>query len=125
MLFGNIEGDFFSREQLEMTADFVAARGGGLLVLGARSFERAGFVGTPLEEVLPLDLTDRRVTTASAPAARRRWPTRWRSPPMALTHPATRLAVTADENRKRWSQLPPLSAVAGPARRVRARRCWP
>lgn len=113
ILFGNIEGDFFSRDQLTMTADFVGVRGGGLLVLGARSFERAGFVGTPLEEVLPVDLTDRRVTTARAtggatPAANA----------VALTadgaaHPATRLAMAADDNLRRWSQLPPLAAVAG------------
>ena len=38
VIFGNIEGDFFSRDQLQMTADFVARRGGGLLVLGARFF---------------------------------------------------------------------------------------
>ena len=107
LIFGNLEGDFFSREQLEMTAEFVAVRGGGLLVLGGRSFERAGLAGTPLEEVLPVDLTDRRATVArtasgSAPAANA----------VALTtdgaaHPATRLAVTAEESRKRWSQLPP------------------
>jgi hypothetical protein len=113
ILFGNIEGDFFSRDQLAMTADFVGVRGGGLLVLGARSFERAGFVGSPIEEVLPVDLTDRRVTTArpsgtGSPAANA----------VALTqdgasHPAARLAVTAEENRRRWSQLPSLSAVAG------------
>ena len=66
VIFGNIEGDFFTRDQLEMTADFVSRRGGGLLVLGARSFERAGLVGTPLEEVLPLDLTDRRAPATAA-----------------------------------------------------------
>lgn len=110
IVFGNIEGEFFSRDQLEMTADFVATRGGGLLVLGARSFERAGLVGTPLEEVLPLDLTDRRASlarTTAAPAENA----------LALTadgavHPATRLAVSIDESRKRWAQLPPLAAAA-------------
>lgn len=112
LIFGNLEGDFFSREQLEMTAEFVAVRGGGLLVLGGRSFERAGLAGTPLEEVLPVDVTDRRATVArtasgSAPAANA----------VALTtdgaaHPATRLAVTAEESRKRWSQLPAMAAVS-------------
>ena len=95
-----------------MTAEFVAVRGGGLLVLGGRSFERAGLAGTPLEEVLPVDVTDRRATVArtasgSAPAANA----------VALTtdgaaHPATRLAVTAEESRKRWSQLPAMAAVS-------------
>jgi uncharacterized membrane protein len=112
VFFGNIEGDFFSRDQLEMTAAFVATRGGGLLVFGARSFERAGLAGTPLEEVLPIDLTDRRQTVArtvgvAKPAANA----------LALTvdgaaHPATRLGTTAEESRKRWAQLPALASVA-------------
>lgn len=112
VIFGNIEGDFFSRDQLGMTADFVGARGGGLLVLGARSFERAGLVGTPLEEVLPLDLTDRRgaptmTLAGGTPAANALTLT-----PDGAAHPATRIAVNVDESRKRWSQLPPLAAVA-------------
>lgn len=111
IIFGNIEGDFFSRDQLEMTADFVAVRGGGLLVLGARSFERAGLIGTPLEEVLPVDLTDRRATTARTAGG-----STPRENGLALTsdgaaHPATRLAVSPEESRKRWSQLPPLASV--------------
>ena len=36
-----------------MAADFVVERGGGLLVLGGRSFAQRGLIGTPLEEVLP------------------------------------------------------------------------
>jgi uncharacterized membrane protein len=112
ILFGNVEGDFFSRDQLEMTAEFVATRGGGLLVLGARSFERAGLVGTALEEVLPVDITDRRATVARVAGGV--------SPKLngvalttdGATHPATRLAVTMEESRKRWSELPAMAAVA-------------
>ncbi|MCA1586584.1 MAG: glutamine amidotransferase [Acidobacteria bacterium] len=110
IVFGNIEGEFFSRDQLDMTAAFVATRGGGLMVLGARSFERAGLMGTPLEEVLPLDLNDSGGAVARTAG----------SPPqnaLALTddgaaHPATRLAVSIDDSRKRWAQLPPLAATA-------------
>ena len=77
IIFGNVEADFFTRDQLDLTARFVAERGGGLLVLGARSFERQGLTGTPLEEVLPVDLTDRRATmprpvTEAADGRRRR-----------------------------------------------------
>ena len=113
IIFGNIEADFFTRDQLELTSEFVAARGGGLLVLGARSFDRQGLAGTPLEEVLPIDLTDRRATVARASAdiavAAPNTP--------ALTddgaaHPATRLAASADDSRRRWSELPPLASVA-------------
>lgn len=112
IIFGNIESDFFSRDQLDMTSDFVATRGGGLLVLGARSFERAGLVGTPLEEALPLDLTDRRGTLARTVAGAIPAPNAPALTADGAAHPATRLAVALDENRKRWSQLPPLASVA-------------
>ncbi len=113
VIFGNIEADFFTRDQLALTAAFVAERGGGLLVLGARSFDRQGLSGTPLEEVLPIDLTDRRATVALAsnplePAAAN-------APaltPDGALHPATRLALSIDESRKRWAELPALAAVA-------------
>ena len=57
-----------------MAADFVAERGGGLLVLGGRSFAQRGLAGTPLEEVLPVELNDRRggLVRASAGAGRSR-----------------------------------------------------
>jgi uncharacterized membrane protein len=113
IIFGNIEADFFTRDQLELTKAFVAERGGGLLVLGARSFDRQGLSGTPLEEVLPIDLTDRRAAvalvssagegaSANAPALT----------PDGQLHPATRLAASLDESRQRWSQLPALASVA-------------
>ncbi len=112
IIFGNIEGDFFSSDQLAMTAEFVALRGGGLLVLGARSFERAGLLGTPLEEVLPLDLTDRRATTEQPVGARPATANAATLTADGMSHPATRLAVNRDENRKRWSKLPPLASIA-------------
>ncbi len=113
VIFGNVEADFFTREQLQLTSDFIATRGGGLLVLGARSFDRQGLAGTALEEALPIDLSERRstITLASAevPIVEPNTP--------ALTtdgalHPATRLAVTPEENRQKWSSLPPLASVA-------------
>ena len=55
-----------------MAADFVAERGGGLLVLGGRSFAQRGLSGTPLEEVLPVELNDRRGGLVRAVARRRR-----------------------------------------------------
>lgn len=107
---GNLEADFFTAAQLEMTADFVAQRGGGLLMFGARSFEGQAFAGTALEPVLPLDTRDRTpavARTAAAPAS-----------PQAPTltgdgerHPATRLAASVEDGRRRWAQLPPLASV--------------
>ena len=113
IVFGNIEADFFTREQLELTAAFVAERGGGLLVLGARSFDRQGLSGTPLEQVLPVDLTDRRATVAlAANPVDIAPPNAVALTPDGASHPATRLAVTTAESRQRWAQLPALAAVA-------------
>lgn len=113
IIFGNIEADFFTRDQLTLTAEFVAARGGGLLVLGARSFDRQGLAGTPLEEVLPIDLTDRGGAVARASADVAGAPAN--TPALTIDgggHPATRLAAPLEENQRRWSQLPPLASVA-------------
>jgi uncharacterized membrane protein len=112
VIFGNIEGDFFSRDQLEMTASFVSARGGGLLVLGAKSFERAGLVGSALEEVLPLDFTDRRGAVARAASGQTPASNALALTADGTTHPATRIAVSVAESQKRWSLLPPLASVA-------------
>jgi uncharacterized membrane protein len=113
VIFGNIEADFFTREQLELTSDFISERGGGLLVLGARSFDRQGLAGTALEQALPVDLTDRGSSVALASAQ----VTAVEPNTPALTvdgvmHPATRLAVTPEENRQKWAALPALASVA-------------
>jgi len=113
VIFGNIEADFFTRDQLELTNEFVATRGGGLLVLGQRSFDRQGLAGTALEQALPIDLTDRNanITLASAPVSI----VEPNTPALTVdgaSHPATRLAVTAEENRAKWASLPPLASVA-------------
>ena len=40
-----------------MIADFVSVRGGGLLMLGGRlAFAEGGYAGTPVAEVLPVEL---------------------------------------------------------------------
>ena len=66
LIIANVESDFFTRAQLQLAADFVSERGGGLLVLGGRSFAQRGLIGTPLEEVLPVELNDRRGGLARA-----------------------------------------------------------
>lgn len=112
VVFGNVEAGFFTREQLEDTAAFVSARGGGLLVLGGRSFEREGLAGTPLDEVLPVDMSDRRTTVARAANV---GPVAAASAQLTsdgADHPATRIGSSADEARRRWAALPSLASVS-------------
>jgi uncharacterized membrane protein len=114
LVIANVEADFFARAQLAMAADFVAERGGGLLVLGGRSFAQRGLAGTPLEEVLPVELNDRRgglVRTArdtGALAAHNKLTVTAEGE----THPVMRIGGTADETRKMWAALPALAASA-------------
>jgi uncharacterized membrane protein len=113
IVFGNVEADFFTREQLSLTAAFVAERGGGLLVLGARSFERQGLSTTPLEEVLPVDLADRRADVARTSGGSEGQALNVPGlTPDGTAHAATRLAAAPDANRKAWESLPPLASIS-------------
>jgi uncharacterized membrane protein len=113
VFFGNVEGDFFSRDQLEITRDFVATRGGGLLVFGARSFERSALPGTALENVLPVDLTDRRPAVARTANGAMPGVNALGLTADGAAHPATRLAASIAESQKQWAALPALASVAG------------
>ena len=67
LILGSIEAGGFSADQLQMIADFVDRRGGGLLMLGgARSFAEGGYGGTPVADALPLVIDSR--TRAGEPA---------------------------------------------------------
>ncbi len=122
IVFANVEWDFLTRDQLAMTADFVRERGGGVLVLGARSFASPGLAGTALEETLPMALASGRPSVALTAAT---------SPPAApgtsgtngaadnklrLTndgrdHAIMRIAASPEDNDRQWSALPPLAAI--------------
>lgn len=55
VILGTVEASYFTRDQLDMLADFVSVRGGGLLLLGGRnSFSEGGYQGTALEDVMPV-----------------------------------------------------------------------
>jgi uncharacterized membrane protein len=57
VILGSIEAGAFTGDQLQMLAEFVDRRGGGLMMLGgARSFSEGGYAGTALGDVLPLVL---------------------------------------------------------------------
>jgi len=109
----NVESDFFTRAQLALAADFVSARGGGLLVMGGRSFAQGGLIGTPLEEALPVELNDRRglmrgsigedlVGSQNSVVLT----------PEGQAHPIMRLGRSPEETRRLWASRPALAASA-------------
>lgn len=103
IILGSVEAGFFTREQLQLISDFVSERGGSLLVLGGRrSFSEGGYAGTPLEDVLPVELQGR--SGESFFTELKVSPTR-----LGATHSALQLAENPDSSRAKWESLPPLS----------------
>ncbi len=104
IILGSVEASFFTHDQLQMLADFVGQRGGGLLVLGGqRALAEGGYAGTPLADALPVVLDPSsgpaflEVTPELTPAGRR--------------HPAIRLTGDPTTSADRWASLPALSSV--------------
>jgi uncharacterized membrane protein len=115
VIIANVEADFFNNAQLELTADFVSERGGGLLVLGGRSFAQRGMVGTPLEAVLPLELGDQRGGGLSAAAVEVDGAVPHNGvalTPEGETHPVMRIGPSIADSVRLWSALPALAETA-------------
>ena len=105
LILGSVEASHFTHEQLRIIADFVSQRGGGLLVLGGRkSFLEGGYAGTPLADVLPVELDAAAGIDTTFFALVRVRPTR-----AGLTHAATQIAPTETASAERWATLPELS----------------
>jgi uncharacterized membrane protein len=103
LIIGSVEASFFSREQLEMIRDFVGQRGGGFLMLGGRkAFSEGGYVGTPVADLLPVELEPNRDTTFFAEVTVA--PTR-----AGLVHPVLQLGADPYSSSQRWQSLPALS----------------
>jgi uncharacterized membrane protein len=121
LIIANLEADYFTRAQFAAAADFVTVRGGGLLVLGGRSFESRSLTGTPLEEALPVELSDRRGGAVS-PLAIDEAPAPHNTVVVTAegqNHPIMRIGASIDSSRKLWAALPPLAGIApvgGPRR---------
>jgi len=110
LVLANVEARQLSRDQLEATRAFVATRGGGLLVLGGRSFVKQGLAETPVEDVLPLELVDR--GDAVMPASAARGANRVGLTDSGEMHPVMQLGGGLDDTRKRWEATPTLASVA-------------
>lgn len=58
VVLGSVEASYFGPAAQRMLQDFVSVRGGGVLALGGRAaLAEGGYTGTPVGEMLPLELT--------------------------------------------------------------------
>jgi uncharacterized membrane protein len=109
LILGSVEAAAFTPDQLRMIADFVSKRGGSLLMLGGRrSFAEGGWAGTPVAEVLPVDLE----TGARAKSAEPYYSPILVKPTRAgLTYPVTQLGATEKDTSAKWDEMPEVSTV--------------
>jgi uncharacterized membrane protein len=108
--------DDLTREQVGRLIEFVAERGGGLMLLGARSFDGRSVAGSPMEALLPWHLSDRggdvmRASLGGRPA------TGVALTPEGRQHPVMRIVSDEAANLQRWAaapQLAPGAPIGGP-----------
>ncbi|HSH75225.1 MAG TPA: glutamine amidotransferase, partial [Longimicrobiales bacterium] len=107
LIIGSVEASFFTHDQLQMIADFVSRRGGGVLFLGGHSsFAEGGWAGTSVEEVMPVVLGPPDGGPEGFFSEIKVAPT-----PAGLAHPAVQLDAEPEDVAERWESLPPVTAV--------------
>jgi uncharacterized membrane protein len=108
VVLANFDVRLLPGDNLEWLREFVGVRGGGLLVLGARSFDSQALSGAAIEDVLPLRPSDGGgivpvVATTGGDAEHVRVTSE------GARHPLMRVAAGDEEALKRWAGLPPLA----------------
>jgi len=117
VIFGDIPRNFFTDDQLSLTREFVSKRGGGFLMLGGSTAYDEGFIDTPIEDLLPVNLVQEKTLTPDLRGGGRRGnhPTGQKFS-LQLTSAGRRsglLRLGADEiaNRQLWRDMPQLQGV--------------
>ena len=114
IILGDIEKTFFNNDQLQMLDDFVAERGGGLLMSGMVDEE---FINTPIADILPISLVEEGFLPAQLRGGIRRGehPTGELYSPRLTTNgefsPLLRLSSDDSDNLNKWRALPELQGV--------------
>lgn len=107
VVFGDVDPDYFTGEQLRLLEEFVRGEGGGFLMVAGRRFSPGAWRGTPVERMLPVEFEaqpapDSETTTAETTTYR------MLLTPEGRTASATRLAEDAEASEALWDRLPGL-----------------
>ncbi len=114
LILGDIESTFFNGDQLQMIEDFVAERGGGLLMSGMID---EGFIDTGVADLLPVTLVEEGflppqlrggIKRGNHPTGEEFYP---RKSEAGRFSPLLKLAASDAENDLIWNQLPSLQGV--------------
>ncbi len=103
LIIGDVEASYFTPAQQELIRQFVDKRGGGLLFMGGRdALSDGGYASSPLADLVPVRLPDRKGTFHRDPAR------------AVLTAAGkdsliTRLIENPERNAERWNKMPLLA----------------
>jgi len=107
VIFGDVNPDYFTDDQLRLLEEFVRVEGGALLMVAGRKFSPGAWQGTPVETMLPVEFesqsaipTERMLTEAAGYAVELTSEGR--------ASPVTQLAEDAETSALTWERLPEL-----------------
>lgn len=117
VILANVEADQLTRAQLDALRAFVERRGGGLAVIGARSFGDRGVVTSSLGDIVPVEPRGGGAANAAAGGSGRDG-TRITLTGAGRAHPLMQLATDDAASLQQWESLPSLAAATavGPPR---------
>jgi uncharacterized membrane protein len=103
LIIGDLEANYFTTAQQDLIREFANRRGGGILFLGGReTLSDGGYPRSPLAELLPVKLLDRKDTFHRDPA-------KFELSPLGRDSVICRLEEKADGNIERWKKMPVLA----------------
>jgi uncharacterized membrane protein len=105
LIVGNVEVGYFTPGQQELIREFANRRGGGVLFLGGRAtLSDGGYANSPVAEMLPVSLPNRRGTF-------QRDHTGFELTAAGRDSIITRLEDRPEKNAERWKHMPQLADV--------------
>lgn len=109
LVLDDIDAKFFTQEQMLLIRQFVASRGGGLLMLGgSEAFERGGYRDTPVGDLLPVYLRSQRASVARAGSeADAEVASLGGGSPDAADNPGVAFRLTREGSLEPWMRLRP------------------
>jgi uncharacterized membrane protein len=106
IIWGDVDLSFLSPGVLDHLQEFVAERGGGLVLIAGEGHNPHSYRGTPLEDLLPVHLREadnaERIPGVTPAGFRPQLTIEGR------TRAALRLMDSAEQNERLWGRLPPL-----------------
>jgi hypothetical protein len=115
IILGDVDPHRFTAEQFETIGEFVSKFGGGLIGVAGRQFNPSAFAGTPLQRMLPVEISGG-VTAGDAAGTA---PIQLQLTDAGRRNPMARLSANDEENAQIWKDM--LAPIFWDARVTRAK----